>query len=60
MFNVWKRKCMHLGASELRWLRQAEEKTSRLKQLAADLSRDKNMLSEAVRKKVYGPHAVDN
>ncbi len=52
MFNVWKRKCMHLGASELRWLRQAEEKTSRLKQLAADLSRDKNMLSEAVRKKV--------
>jgi hypothetical protein len=29
-----------------------KKKTSRLKQLDADLSRDKNMLSEALRKKV--------
>jgi putative transposase len=38
--------------SELRRLRQVEEANSRLKQLVADLSLDKNLLSEALRKQV--------
>ena len=51
-FYTWKRKYAHLGVSELRRLRQVEEANSRLKQLVADLSRDKHLLSEALRKQV--------
>jgi hypothetical protein len=56
----WKKQYAHLGVSELRRLRQLEEENSRLKRLVPDLSLDKPMLSEALRKKVYGPHAVEN
>jgi putative transposase len=48
---TWKRKYAHLGVSELRRLRQVEEENARLKRLVADLSLDKPMLSEALRKK---------
>ena len=51
-FYAWKKKYAHLGVSELRHLRQLEEENSRLKRLVADLSLDKHMLSEALRKKV--------
>jgi putative transposase len=51
-FYAWKKKYTHLGVSELRRLRQVEEENSRLKRLVADLSLDKHMLSEALRKKV--------
>jgi putative transposase len=51
-FYAWKKKYAHLGVSELRRLRQLEEENSRLKRLVADLSWDKHMLSEALRKKV--------
>ena len=51
-FYAWKKKYAYLGVSELRRLRQLEEENSRLKRLAADLSFDKHMLSEALRKKV--------
>ena len=51
-FYNWKKKYAHLGVSELRRLRQLEEENSRLKRLVADLSLDKHMLSEALRKKV--------
>ena len=51
-FYVWKKKYAHLGVSELRRLRQLEDENSRLKQLVADLTLDKHMLSEALRKKV--------
>ena len=51
-FYTWKRKYAHLGASEPRRLRQVEEANSRLKQLVADLSLDKHLLSEALRKQV--------
>ena len=51
-FYVWKKKFAHLGVSELRRLRQLEEENHRLKRLVADLSLDKHMLSEALRKKV--------
>ena len=51
-FYAWKKKYAHLGVSELRRLRQVEEENSRLKRLVADLSLDKHMLLEALRKKV--------
>ena len=51
-FYAWKKKYAHLGVSDLRRLRQVEEENSRLKRLVADLSLDKHMLSEALRKKV--------
>ena len=51
-FYAWKKKYGHLGVSELRHMRQLEEENRRLKGLVADLTLDKHMLSEALRKKV--------
>src|SRR5713226_5128861 len=59
-FYAWKKKYAHLGVSELRRLRQLEEENNRLKRLVADLSLDKHMLAEALRKNVYGPPAAEN
>jgi putative transposase len=39
-------------AVELRKLRQLEEENFRLRRLVADLSRDKEMLQEVIRKKL--------
>jgi putative transposase len=50
-FYQWKKKFAHLGVSELRRLRQLEDENNRLKRLVADLTLDKQMLSEALRKK---------
>lgn len=50
-YYLWKKKYAHLGVSELRRLRQVEDENRRLKQLVADLTLDKHMLSEALRKK---------
>jgi putative transposase len=41
-----------LGVSELRKLRSLEDENGRLKRLVADLTLDKHMLTEALRKKV--------
>ncbi|HEY4304414.1 MAG TPA: transposase [Gemmatimonadaceae bacterium] len=49
-FYVWKKKFAHLGVSELRRLRQLEDENGRLKRLVADLTLDKHMLAEALRK----------
>lgn len=49
-FYVWKKKFAHLGVSELRRLRQLEEENHRLKRVVADLTLDKHMLAEALRK----------
>jgi len=51
-FYTWKRKYAGLGLSELRELRQLREENSKLKQLVADLSLDRHMLQEIVRKKL--------
>jgi putative transposase len=51
-FYIWKKKYAHLGVSELRRMRQVEDENRRLKALVADLTLDKHMLSEALRKKV--------
>ena len=50
-FYVWKKKYAHLGVSELRRLKQLEDENGRLKRLVADLTLDKHMLAEALRKK---------
>jgi putative transposase len=50
-FYAWRKKYAHLGVSELRRLRQLEDENLRLKRLVADLTLDKHMLSEALRKK---------
>jgi putative transposase len=50
-FYVWKKKYAGLGVGELRRLRQLEDENTRLKQVVADLTLDKHMLSEALRKK---------
>ncbi len=51
-FSAWKKQYAPLGVSELRRLRQLEEATTQLTRLVADLSLDKPMRSEALRKKV--------
>ncbi len=51
-FYAWKKKYGHLGATELRRMRQLEDENTRLKHLVADLTLDKHMLAEALRKKV--------
>ena len=51
-FYIWKKKYAHLGVSELRRLRSLEDENGRLKRLVADLSLDKHILTEALRKKV--------
>ena len=51
-FYVWKKRYGHLGVSEVRRVRHLEEENSRLKRLVADLTLDKHMLAEALRKKV--------
>ena len=50
-FYAWKTKYAHLGVSELRQLRSLEDENGRLKRLVADLSLDKHILTEALRKK---------
>ena len=51
-FYNWKKKFGGLGVSELRRLRQLEEENRRLKQLVADLSLDKQMLQDVIKKKL--------
>lgn len=50
-FYTWKKKYAHLGVSELRELRQLREENARLKRMVADLSLDKQILTDVVRKK---------
>lgn len=50
-FYRWKKKFAGLGVAELRRLRQLEDENRQLKQLVADLTLDKHMLQEVLRKK---------
>ena len=50
-FYRWRKKYGGLGVSELRELKQLKEENRKLKQLVADLSLDKSLLQEALRKK---------
>ena len=51
-FYIWKKKFGGLGVAELRRLRQLEEENRQLKQLVADLSLDKQMLQDVIKKKL--------
>ncbi len=50
-FYRWKRKFGDLGVSELRELRQLRDENRRLKRVVADLTLDKQILQESLRKK---------
>ncbi|KMH47420.1 hypothetical protein SM74_05609 [Klebsiella variicola] len=50
-FYNWKKKFGGMGMAELRRLRQMEDENQRLKKLVADLSLDKEMLQEVIKKK---------
>jgi putative transposase len=47
----WKKKFAGMGVAELARLRQLEDENSKLKSLVADLTLDKHMLQEVLRKK---------
>ena len=51
-FYLWKQKYAGLGLNELRELRQLREENAKLKRLVADLSLDRHVLQEIVRKKL--------
>ena len=51
-FYNWKRKFGGLGTTELRRLRELEEENQQLINLVADLSLDKHMLQEVIRRKL--------
>ena len=48
----WRKKYGGLMPSEMKWLKQLEEENERLKKLVADLSLDKEMLQDVIRRKI--------
>jgi putative transposase len=50
-FYRWKKRYAGMGVPEIRRLKQLEDENKRLKQLVADLSLDKTMLQDVVRRK---------
>ncbi len=50
-FYVWKKKYGNLGVTELRELRQLRDENTRLKRLVADLTLDRHILQEVLKKK---------
>lgn len=53
-FYTWKKKYADFGVSELRKLKQLEDENARLRRIVADLTLDKQILQEVVRKKTKG------
>ena len=51
-FYNWKKKYGSLGVSELRKLKELEEENGGLKKIVADLSLDKQMLQDVLKKNV--------
>jgi len=51
-FYVWKKRYGNLGMTEVKELRQLRDENTRLKRLVADLTLDKHILAEVVRKKL--------
>jgi putative transposase len=50
-FSRWKKRFAGMGVPEIRRLRQLEEENRKLKQLVADLTLDKSMLQDVLRRK---------
>ena len=53
-FCRWKKQFAGMGTVEIRRLKQLEEENAKLKRLVADLSSDKTMLQDVLRR-IYGP-----
>ena len=51
-FYAWRKKYGGLMPSEMKRLKQLEEENQRLKKLVADLSLDKEMLQDVIRRKL--------
>jgi putative transposase len=51
-FYLWKKRYGNLGITEIKELRQLRDENARLKRVVADLTLDKHILSEVVRKKL--------
>jgi len=54
-FYSWKKKYSGLGPVELRRLRQLEEENAQLKRIVADLTLDKQMLQDVLKKSFEDP-----
>ena len=52
-FYRWKKQFAGMGVVEIRRLKQLEEENTKLKRLVADLSLDKTMLQEVLRKNLW-------
>ena len=52
MFYAWKKKYGGLVSSESKRLRQLEEENGRLKRILADVSLDKEMLQDVIKRKL--------
>lgn len=50
-FYRWKKQFAGMGIAEIRRLKQLEDENTKLKRLVADLTLDKTMLQDALRKK---------
>ena len=50
-FYRWKKQFAGMGVPEIRRLKQLEEENKRLKQLVADLTLDKTMLQDVLKRK---------
>ena len=51
-FYLWKKRYGNLGLTEIKELRQLRDENARLKRVVADLTLDKHILTEVVRKKL--------
>ena len=49
--TIWKQRYAGMGVAEIRRLKQLEDENRRLKQLVADLTLDKAMLQDVLRRK---------
>ncbi len=56
-FYTWKKKYADLGVSELRKLKQLEDENARLRCIVADLTLDKQILQEVIKKSSEGCQA---
>ena len=50
-FHRWKKQFAGMGVAEIRRLKQLEEENTKLKRLVADLTLDKTMLQDVLRRK---------
>jgi putative transposase len=50
-FYRWKKQFAGMGVAEIRRLKQLEEENAKLKRLVADLTLDKSMLQDVLRRK---------